>query len=511
MFLGVRRFVDPHPVYLASFYDDFFYYLVPAQNLVASGFTSFDGTTPTNGYHPLWFCVITAAVWLLGGKPLGVEFFVFVSILIAALSLWTFHAARRLLVTLKVPSSPATLLAALLSIGAYRLGRGGMEVSLAIPLSLVLINRLVALPLPLQSAQQLLTTGFLVSLLVLARLDAALLPAIYASLFLCSAKPIRTSIKKLVTCALGAALIPAYLVSNKLFFGLWGTSSALAKQLKTDLLPRFDQTVLQELALHPQAWTEGPSIYWCFNLSMLLPTYVALLVLALRIVRHRLNFANHSHLACCAALLFPPVFFLIQRAASGWLLWHWYLYPFVLSTTCALAMAYPWFQRLRGSLVRSLFIVQACLLIIGGVAWHTVVATEPGMDEILDEALFITEFSRSHPGVYARGDRAGLLGYLLEYPLIQAEGLLMDRSYLESIRAQRDLTTVLRERGVDYYAPTRPRHPTHSNQCYSFAEPDAVQSGGHAHQLRGQICQEPVRSLHTGFGTTYIFSLKGAS
>src|ERR1044071_6975924 len=39
--------------------DDFYYYYLTAKNLALHGISSFDGTVPTNGYHPLW-------LWLQG-------------------------------------------------------------------------------------------------------------------------------------------------------------------------------------------------------------------------------------------------------------------------------------------------------------------------------------------------------------------------------------------------------------------------------------------------------------
>src|SRR5665213_3942255 len=34
--------------------DDFYYYYLTAKHFAATGFSSFDGIVPTNGYHPLW-------------------------------------------------------------------------------------------------------------------------------------------------------------------------------------------------------------------------------------------------------------------------------------------------------------------------------------------------------------------------------------------------------------------------------------------------------------------------
>jgi hypothetical protein len=40
--------------------DDAFYYLQIARNLVATGRSTANGLSATNGYHPLWLAVMTA-------------------------------------------------------------------------------------------------------------------------------------------------------------------------------------------------------------------------------------------------------------------------------------------------------------------------------------------------------------------------------------------------------------------------------------------------------------------
>ena len=44
--------------YLGLLEDDYFYYAIIADNFVTDGRVTYDGTTLTNGFHPLWFGVI---------------------------------------------------------------------------------------------------------------------------------------------------------------------------------------------------------------------------------------------------------------------------------------------------------------------------------------------------------------------------------------------------------------------------------------------------------------------
>ncbi len=39
--------------------DDFFYYLKIAQNFAHRAGSTFNGIVPTNGYHPLWFLILS--------------------------------------------------------------------------------------------------------------------------------------------------------------------------------------------------------------------------------------------------------------------------------------------------------------------------------------------------------------------------------------------------------------------------------------------------------------------
>lgn len=50
-------------------WDDSFYYLQTARNIVGAGICSFDGRNPTNGFHPLWMIILVPLCALLGNDP----------------------------------------------------------------------------------------------------------------------------------------------------------------------------------------------------------------------------------------------------------------------------------------------------------------------------------------------------------------------------------------------------------------------------------------------------------
>lgn len=64
--------------------DDFFYYLIVAQNFAAGHGSTFNGIVPTNGYHPLWMLVL-AGLSLFTHNATAILVFVGIVCLVATL------------------------------------------------------------------------------------------------------------------------------------------------------------------------------------------------------------------------------------------------------------------------------------------------------------------------------------------------------------------------------------------------------------------------------------------
>ncbi len=112
-------------------------------------------------------------------------------------------------------------------------------------------------------------------------------------------------------------------------------------------------------------------------------------------------------------------------------------------------------------------------------------------------------FAQTHPGVYAMGDRAGLVGNLVDQPLVQLEGLVMDKEFLTNLRQQRELRGVLRSYGVRYYVASNPRRV---GNCFHATE--SMKAGPTAPVMQGDFCSVPlVHFFHNGYDT-YVFDMK---
>jgi hypothetical protein len=95
--------------------DDFYYYLVPAKQLVHTGISTFDGVTWTNGYQPLWFLVVVLLVLASGDSdPL---LFALLGVVNAMLCALIFVQVRR--VSLQLRLAPSLAVAVGLAWSAY--------------------------------------------------------------------------------------------------------------------------------------------------------------------------------------------------------------------------------------------------------------------------------------------------------------------------------------------------------------------------------------------------------
>jgi hypothetical protein len=122
--------------------------------------------------------------------------------------------------------------------------------------------------------------------------------------------------------------------------------------------------------------------------------------------------------------------------------------------------------------------------------------------DIYAAAVSIKQFSLTHPGIYAMGDRSGRVGYLLDEPMIQLEGLVMDRTFLGYIQRQTPLRTVLDAYNVRYYIG---KANTYYGGCYQADEPS--QAGPHSPHMRAEFCEKPVAVVIIGDVINPIFDL----
>ena len=100
------------------------------------------------------------------------------------------------------------------------------------------------------------------------------------------------------------------------------------------------------------------------------------------------------------------------------------------------------------------------------------------------------------------GDRSGMVAWLMPEPVIQTEGLVMDKAFLGSIRSREGLLPVLARYNVRYYVGTTQQM---SAGCFRAAEP--FQAGPASPHMLAELCQAPVAVFHHGDWYNLVFDL----
>jgi hypothetical protein len=467
--------------------DDFFYYAEIAQHVAAGQGSTFDGFTKTNGYQPLWLCVIVALTLLIGPGP---NLFFAINCLASLASAVCFLTAERL-TSQRLGSSGmlSVTMAAGTALLFYRIASQGMEMILTVPLLLLLLSRpLISVPTTglTQARKNERYNGLLSALVVLCRLDAIMMVVPFAVLrWLGSESAIWHSLRRAPAWLLGFVPVALYAAINHAQFGRVLPISAAAKQLKPLSLqwktPDFPLTPLENLVL-----VDGG----------LLACVAAAMILAVKGKR----LYNAGILASSAAAVgFPLVFYGVHGFLSDWPLWPWHLYPLVVSLPISAAVilrSVSGTNRAVGAALRwnlptsRLFV---CIVLLGGpvASWSAVSLSDHSDHSLFKFGQTIAHFARSHPGLYAMGDRAGIVAYLTDQPVLQLEGLVGDDQMLTRIRVGADLVDTLRDYGVDYYIGSR---MLQSGGCFDAAEP--VLAGPRSPRMHGSFCAAPLLEFH---------------
>jgi hypothetical protein len=498
--------------YLGFFEDDYFYYSIIADKLATLGRLTYDSTTATNGFHPLWFIVIFGLRLASGG--LTSAFYVllasaFLGSMIATyeLSCWF---ARSL--GASVPMAHAIALAHWVT--TCTLLDTGMETALDVPFLFWLLAE-VARPRPV-TPRRAAWLGFVASLAVLSRLDIALAVAMIVLGWLVLVRPApRLGSRCLLAFSAAGVALPVYLVVNWLAFGSILPTSAAAKQLVKHW--GFNFAYVRAIAF------SGP-----FGKTVGL-TLALGLVAAWTFLRRTPRSAEprpEALFAGLVAIVFAGVFF-VMNALSGWMYFGWYAYPLAPALVAALVFVAKALGphlaesvRARGPAV--LLLGMGCLSL--GEAAYTFVTRGPlwsvSDNGLLAMSVELAQRMRGRQGVFGMGAIGGFVSYLLDQPLVQLEGLVADRRMVEHIRHEDDLARVLDEYHVDYLVVSLQRATLQKiDGCYVVTQPNSEWAGKRVAKMSGLICSEPVEHIATRlpihrwsmFSTldTYVFDVRG--
>ena len=272
---------------------------------------------------------------------------------------------------------------------------------------------------------------------------------------------------------------------NKIEFGVLLPVSGIAKQLKPHT--QFS-SVTWRTALLSGSFFDKESLQVYF---ILISTIIVLL--------NWRRLTAGVRVVILPVVLFPVVYLTALSFLSDWMPNDWYMYIWRPALCIVLAF---WFSRqgLRRwsrSTVVTVCLLGVSLLALAANTWHA------QDDQRYTDAIAFHHFALTHPGVYAMGDYGGEPGYMLGRPLVQTEGLMMDRDFLNRIQRREDLISVLSAYHVRYYiANTRKGY----TGCFHAVEP--LRGGPASPKMSAEFCQKPVADLHDVGNDFVIFDLQ---
>lgn len=315
---------------LASFVpDDSYYYFVPVQNALAGRGISFDGLTPTNGFHPLWFFVLVPlfAVFAPAGPDAPILAAMLVGGLLSVAAGYVLWRAVRLITG--EPLVALFILAAYLfnpylvstSLNGLETGLHDLCVAALVYYTALLLAHDTLTP------RQTVTFGVLVALGFLARTDTVILIGLLVAALLLRRMTARRLIGLAGAGALAAALASPWLIWNLVTFGspVQSSGSALTTFARlTWAASSPGESPLPALAAYAALNLNTTLLYAGFSLITLLISGALLIpaILARRTAaRRRLSGREETWLALAAAYAFAYIGF---HVFIRWFMRDWY-------------------------------------------------------------------------------------------------------------------------------------------------------------------------------------------
>lgn len=445
-FVLLNRF-DIDRLFGFSLLDDSFYYFTIARNAASGLGLTFDGLTPTNGFHPLWMLALRL-LWPLGGIKAGLA----AGALLGALTVWLAHR-----LVSRATGSPWAGTAAALAIAAnpalYVTWINGLETALALcGLTLFLLAAERA-PGDDPGRARVLGLGLLAGAVTLARTDYALLvlPGLAALLLLDHGRPLPLRVKRFAI-----ALVPFGLAVGGWVGWSWAhtgrllqTSGMAIPFINTLSLMDFagtDSPLLLDDRLE-KLWDALPSLGSCTGFGWAFAILAAALVVRRPAGRRWLERGGRALPGWLLAGL--TVTFLFHTLVR---LHHrtWYYAPYALAACLALALLLHGLPAVRS---RTLRIAAAAALVLAVALpycsqWHTLATRGTRTkDDIFNTLRRIMERKAGPDAVVGISD-AGYLGYTLPCRVINIDGVV-NGDALEAMRNGR-LTDYIRGQGMSW-------------------------------------------------------------
>jgi hypothetical protein len=345
----------------------------------------------------------------------------------------------------------------------------------------------------------------LASLATLSRLDSAvvLFPLAFATLVIVTRRIGLRCVLALWPAALGFVPVFLYIASNVLIFGAAMPISGAAKRLLIEDAPGGLSLVsLSSFVLAPS------------DNHLIVPIAVSLLwlsavVLVLARTRLRASLVGRAFLLLSVGV---AGYHLMTALQSDWPLWLWYFYGVALAGSLAIALGLDSVfdlaraRRFAGPISAAV----ACGLLLFAFKANAWMLRSPPSEQnaLFTRAVPVMDFAKVHQGTYAMGDAAGAVGFMLDAPLVQLEGLVNDRRMIEDIEQGGSIADSLKRQGVDFYVYGREADAAvvDARGCEVLKEP--LRGGPRTPHMTQTVCEAPLLSVRTGWLQTLVFDVR---
>ncbi len=417
-------------VHQIGFADDAFYYFVVARHIVHDGISSFDGTTLTNGYHPLWMALLVVQFKALGQSLLTTRCIEYLL------------GEAALVLALLYVGLPSRLLNLFFTLGFFavlsKTSFNGMETTL-FAFCFALFTY-VSERRSKETAGGGIVDGLLAAAVIAARIDAVVfvLPQILLAT--------RSRYRKAVSIAVIMLCGVFYAVANKYYFG---TAMPISGEIKSLGGLQANWALFHRL--------EQPS-----ETTLWLSVIGILLIFGCIFVRKSRPYVSRH---VVAAFLLGYLIFAIRLAfMSSWIIWPWYNYPLIIGyVACVPGILIMVRDGLEGWQVPQRLVHAAATAVILAViglglfksmngSQHGERGALPMAGPDLPPALATT----LDGAAVAMGDRAGNFAFHYPGSVSQLEGLMNDDQYLRRLKEKKDVKSLLCERKVRFVVAYEP-------------------------------------------------------
>lgn len=435
--------------------DDAYYYLIVARNLAATGASTFDQQTLTNGYHPLWLAVLVLQDLTVGPSLL-------VTLILQAVLL-----AGALFLLLRL-APPQHRVAQVGFTGVFALligsiGLNGMEVALwTFCMGVLLTVAVWAAPEPKRG----LWVGVAAAACIGARIDSAFFVAPFLL-----ALPITRPARAWAFAAL-SALGLAYALYNLATFGVVMPISSTIKSLGG---LQINHPMLAQMSpFDPRQHARFYGI-----------TLLALLVSPALIALSRPGTIGRA--LAVASTLGGALYLTKLLFLSSWILWPWYNFAILFPLVAGLLILPPHLDaaisRLRDHRAAAWLDGLGVAAALGGLALLGLLSIAAYLKPFRHDNDFAAS-NRQAVRLYgdqlrgarvAMGDRSGSFAAAYPGPVSQLEGLVSDKTYLKVLLGQSDPRALLCQRGVSYVVSYERDLGSYDRRAIALLRPNLTQ------------------------------------